>query len=394
MSMDAKPYWFCVSFLLRHPIPLIDKCGPQLEKNKEPPACFGFHFIQRKAIQPRANLNPIIFKFDSTMPATTENDITTIVHATSGASCKIHSFGATVLSFVSADGRENLFVSPKAKLDGTKAVRGGIPIVFPIFGPPSHPADSTMPQHGFARVNRWELVSTYDREDSAGATYQLELKDVTAGRGENNPWSVQQSKVDGTDCKLTYEIRIEARQLTTTLVIQNTGTDAFDFQCLLHTYLNVDDGAAFDKSRTSVHGLGGYAITDKVTGESGHIQSYDQDEDVALAGQGTGTEETDRVYIHPDDHPTIHALVKVGCKDNRRIRLEAAGQVDGNVSPVSCVVWNPGTTDKASKMSDYDAKADPPNMICVEPGLVGHQPILAPGAEARLTQSITLEEAK
>ena len=31
---------------------------------------------------------------------------------------------------------ERLFVSSKVVLDGSKAVRGGIPVVFPCFGPP------------------------------------------------------------------------------------------------------------------------------------------------------------------------------------------------------------------------------------------------------------------
>ena len=38
----------------------------------------------------------------------------------------------------------------KAKLDGTKAIRGGIPVVFPNFGP-----WKLGPQHGFARISQW-----------------------------------------------------------------------------------------------------------------------------------------------------------------------------------------------------------------------------------------------
>ena len=319
--------------------------------------------------------------------ATTEGNITTLKHAKSGATCKIHHTGATVISFVSGDGRENLFLSKQAKLDGSKAIRGGIPICFPIFGPPTHPKESTMPQHGFARVNAWQLVSSYDREDSAGAVFSLELKDAKEGRGENNPWSISQARVDGTDCKLSYEIRLEGHELTTTLVVKNTGSDSFDFQCLLHNYLKVDGGCAADRSKCSVHGLGGYAITDKVSGDSGHVQSYDEDVELETARGG----EVDRVYIHPDDHPTIHAVVDVGCDSSRKVvvRVEAGGQVDGNVAPVSAVVWNPGPA-KARDMSDF-GDSEYADVICVEPGLIGHQPILSPGAEARVTQSVIVE---
>lgn len=40
--------------------------------------------------------------------------------------------GATVLSWKDAAGDEKLWLSEGAKLDGTKAVRGGIPLVFPV----------------------------------------------------------------------------------------------------------------------------------------------------------------------------------------------------------------------------------------------------------------------
>ena len=49
-----------------------------------------------------------------------------------GESVEVLLFGATVLSWKTAKGKENLFVSSKAYLDGSKAVRGGIPLVFPV----------------------------------------------------------------------------------------------------------------------------------------------------------------------------------------------------------------------------------------------------------------------
>ena len=51
---------------------------------------------------------------------------------------------------------EHLFVSEKAFLDGSKAVRGGIPVVFPCFGLPVHPQHSKLSQHGFARSELWK----------------------------------------------------------------------------------------------------------------------------------------------------------------------------------------------------------------------------------------------
>lgn len=42
---------------------------------------------------------------------------------------KIHLHGATVISWC-RDGKEMLFLSSKALLDGSKPIRGGIPLVF------------------------------------------------------------------------------------------------------------------------------------------------------------------------------------------------------------------------------------------------------------------------
>eukprot|EP00977_Amphora_coffeiformis_P017668 scaffold5860_cov223-Amphora_coffeaeformis.AAC.7 len=272
----------------------------------------------------------------------TGSDLTTIKHTASGASAAIHAVGATVISYKSANGRENLFCSSKAVTDGSKAIRGGIPICFPIFGPP-RAAESTMPQHGFARLNKWKLESTYDEPHAAGAKYTLDWSHVTHGMGDNNPWSVRQAETDGTKCLLTYEVRITGVEMTSTLLIDNTGSSSFDFQALFHTYLAVDNKAAQDPTKTYVKGLGGYTIIDKVTGSKDHVQSYD--DHVVLQG------ETDRVYLHPDEHPVVHANVHVGL-ERGAIRIEAAGQVAESPSTVSAVVWNPGP-EKAAAMADF-----------------------------------------
>jgi glucose-6-phosphate 1-epimerase len=49
----------------------------------------------------------------------------------SGESVTIQLYGATVTSW-KANGQEQLFVSQKAHLDGSKPIRGGIPLVFPV----------------------------------------------------------------------------------------------------------------------------------------------------------------------------------------------------------------------------------------------------------------------
>jgi glucose-6-phosphate 1-epimerase len=61
-------------------------------------------------------------------------------------SCTVHQFGATVTSW-KFGGVERLFLSDRAVQDGSKPIRGGIPLVFPQFG-----QNGKLPQHGFARL--------------------------------------------------------------------------------------------------------------------------------------------------------------------------------------------------------------------------------------------------
>ena len=319
-----------------------------------------------------------------------ENDpqITTLVHSASGATAKIHALGATVISFVdglSNQQKERLFVSEDTKWDGSKAIRGGIPICFPQFGPSTSP--STMPQHGFARVNYWRLVegSTKDDAELGGtATFVLDYgKDVSKGCGENNPWNKEQAAKDGTDCQLLYHVTVLPHELVTTLEIQNTGASSFSYQALLHSYFKINAA----KDGVQVTGLGGYSITDKVTLESGTVQSYD--EPVAF----TAGPEVDRIYLHPDDHPVVEHVTL-----NDTMTIEAAGQVvehdsvDAVVLPVSCVVWNPGSA-KAAGMSDFGTD-EYQDMVCVEPGIIGHQPLLPPKGQARFSQTIRVVTKK
>jgi glucose-6-phosphate 1-epimerase len=79
-------------------------------------------------------------------------------------------YGATVISWKAGtitepQPIERLFVSSKAAVDGSKPVRGGIPVIFPCFGPPSHPEHMKLAQHGFARNEVWEFDSIVTDND-------------------------------------------------------------------------------------------------------------------------------------------------------------------------------------------------------------------------------------
>lgn len=64
-------------------------------------------------------------------PTVSIKDSTVEASLPSGESVTIHLYGATVTSW-KAHGQEQLFLSEKAILDGSKPIRGGIPLVFPV----------------------------------------------------------------------------------------------------------------------------------------------------------------------------------------------------------------------------------------------------------------------
>ncbi|CAD6590031.1 MAG: hypothetical protein ASARMPRED_004532 [Alectoria sarmentosa] len=197
-----------------------------------------------------------------------------------GESVEVLLFGATVLSWKTAKGKENLFVSSKAHLDGSKAVRGGIPLVFPNFGPSSNKATEGLPQHGFARTTKWEYLGKSSSESST-------LPNSSGDSSVKLDFGLSNAMLDKIPSEwknyqfgITYSVTLGRDDLETSLAIRNTGEKDFEFQTLLHSYWAVDN-----ISDVSVSGLEKISFADKVGGgkeeESGAI---------------TVSSEVDRVY--------------------------------------------------------------------------------------------------
>ncbi|KAL3804081.1 hypothetical protein HJC23_006472 [Cyclotella cryptica] len=294
-------------------------------------------------------------------------DPITITHSASGATFTINPFGAHITSWTVSDGRSLIFISRDAIMDGSKAIRGGIPLCFPQFGQP----DKSYPQHGFLRNNYWTTVngSKFDDEEAAGISMELALKDAIHARG--GKWDLGTTL----DCKCIFSVKIDGKTMTNTLTVENTGNEAFDFQVLLHMYYLVTDGKALDGALCNVNGLEGYSVSDKVSGEEYILGS----EPVTIP-DGI----IDRVYTAPDGKIDLDVTVSAG---RNIVSLKANGHVDGEQVPVSCVVWNPHA-ENAKKMGDFgdDQYID---MICVEPGMLSNVPMLKGGKKTSFTQVMT-----
>ena len=262
--------------------------------------------------------------------------------------------------------REILFVSSSAKLDGSKAIRGGIPLVFPQFGQP----DKSYPQHGFLRRNLWNVVgqTTEDGEDGAVCCeFNLDLKNVVTARG--GKWGEDTQY----DCVISLMVKLMPNTLTTVLTFENKGEIPFDFQTLFHTYFKVEGSKALDPQLCNVQGLTGYSADDKITGEI-----YEQNDEPIIIDR-----EVDRIYKN-QSKPLLDVVINAGGKN---VGLKAKASVGGVETPVSVVVWNP-FVEKAKGMSDFTDEQYH-DMICVEPGVLHDVPALQKGLSASFEQTIT-----
>ncbi|KAF9913391.1 hypothetical protein BX616_010087, partial [Lobosporangium transversale] len=104
------------------------------------------------------------------MPVSHQSNKATLSHP-SGASAEVYLFGATLTSW-KVSNKERIFLSAEAVLDESKAIRGGIPLVFPVFGKGKAPhITASLPQHGFARISRWKFVNSSDDDQTVTAQF-------------------------------------------------------------------------------------------------------------------------------------------------------------------------------------------------------------------------------
>lgn len=265
------------------------------------------------------------------MPITTDSDSVTITHPRSPqTSVKILHFGATVVSW-KVQGDEKLWLSEGSKLDGSKAVRGGIPLVFPRFGPAgSHAPTDQLPQHGFARRCVWEFLGEVNP-----TTVQFGLGPENLDADTKSAWPY--------DFTLIATIELASpSQLNISLTVENTDKTPFDFNVLFHTYYRVPE-----VEKVSVEGFTELKFYNKV--KDSHEESTLQ--------PITIHEEVDRVYRSTPDSAVI------------KFDQKPLFTVENSKSLTDTVVWNPWTA-TAEKMADFAPKQGFHQMVCVENGNV------------------------
>ncbi len=246
--------------------------------------------------------------------------------------------GAQVLGWRHA-GTEMLWLSPLARLGTGKAVRGGIPVCWPWFGP--HPNDPGKPAHGFVRTRAWQVVGA--TANDAGVAMTLKTAPGDADR-DLFPHEAE--------AHLTVTL---AAGLSLDLSTHNRGPAAFPLSQALHTYFRVSDIAA-----VRVEGLADRPYIDKLD---------DQIPRKTQVGPVTFASETDRIYLGDTS-----AITLAGSKPGgQTLAISSEGSA-------SAVVWNPWV-EKMQRLGDMGGPNAYRHMLCIETANAGDDArTLAPGA--------------
>ncbi|MCA9137741.1 MAG: D-hexose-6-phosphate mutarotase [Planctomycetales bacterium] len=260
--------------------------------------------------------------------------------ATDQATAAVYPHGAHVTHFQSSGDEPLLWMSEKSHFKTGQPIRGGVPVIFPWFGPRQDDPDA--PAHGLVRTAEWS-VTEVDRLDDGTVRVSLGIS------------------LDSFN--IVYRVSV-GRRLGLEMIVDNLSDTSASFEQALHTYLTVGD-----VRQIRVVGLEGATYIDKVDGMARKQQSAAP---IRFAG------ETDSVYLDTE------AIVRV---EDPVLARTIVVQKSGSLSTV---VWNPWTA-KASRMADF-GDDEWPGMVCIETANVADNSIdLAPGDSATMTATLEIE---
>ncbi|MDX1694200.1 MAG: D-hexose-6-phosphate mutarotase [Ketobacteraceae bacterium] len=250
----------------------------------------------------------------------------------SGAKAEVCDYGAHVIRWANSAGREWLFLSSKALFQPGKAIRGGVPVIFPQFN-----EFGSGKRHGFARLSQWEHCDGGDNGD-----HQVMLR-LTSNSSTRQIWP----------CEFTahYQVALQGDELSMTLTVENTDAQPIEFTAALHTYLKVNNFPDI-----KITGFQGKEFWDNGAGpftERLLFKDYELAFDDAI----------DRVYFNVD-----HPLTLTDGVDQLGINMSGFRDV---------VVWNPGA-EGAEALGDMDDQ-EYRQMVCVEAAVIDQPVRLGPG---------------
>lgn len=247
--------------------------------------------------------------------------------------------GAQLIAWQPADEKPVIWLSEKTAWTAGKAIRGGVPICWPWFGPAGEPA------HGFARTLPWSLSAHDENDDSVMLTLVLESNEQT-------------KKLWPHDFTLFARFRFADR-----CEIELEAHGDFEATAALHSYFSVADIDGVE-----VAGLGNSFI-DKVA--NGSVGSSPD-------GKQTYPDRVDRIHTQPEDCSVIND--KIG---KRVIEVYHHHQSD-------VVTWNPGP-ELSCSMGDM-ANEGYKMMVCVETAHISQPMVSAGESPSRLAATIRVRK--
>jgi len=270
----------------------------------------------------------------------TPNGLTRAVISTDQAEAELWLQGAHLTQWTPRGQQPVLFTSSRSLYEPGKPIRGGVPLIFPWFGP-----REGAPMHGIARIRDWKFENSRAREDG---TLEVEL---SLASEEPAPFH------------LLFRIAIGAH-LEMELEVRNPAPEELTFEEAMHTYFAIGD-----IHQATVSGLEG---TDYIYKTDNFQRKHQPPEPLRFA------KETDQIHLNTTAACVIHDPAW-----NRRIVIEKSGSA-------STVVWNPWI-DKTRTLPDMAAE-DWREMLCVETANVGDSAIrLAPSGSHRMAMRVHLE---
>jgi glucose-6-phosphate 1-epimerase len=271
------------------------------------------------------------------------------VISTPAAEADVYLQGGHVTHWTPRGQRPVLFVSPKSLFVPGKAIRGGVPVIFPWFGGRSD--GKAGPAHGFARSMEWALEGTKLNDDGkVEVTLVLAPNDATRALGFAG-FHLRFRVTVGSELKMELETK-------------NDSSEPLIYEEALHTYFAI---ANIDEAR--VTGLEGTTFIDKTD----ELKRKTVGKDGLVIAK-----ETDQVHLNTKATCVVHDPVW-----KRRIVVQKSGSD-------STVVWNPWI-EKTKGMSDM-APEDYKDMICIETANAADNAVhLAAGATHKMTTAIRVE---
>jgi len=264
---------------------------------------------------------------------------------TAWSTAEIYLHGAHVTHFKKKDEPGLLFMSQCSRFAEGQPIRGGIPVIFPWFGP-----REGMGQHGFARVTAWELKEFIPAADGS-VSVRLQLPDSPEGSAYP-PFTA------------VYTITVKDDLTLRLDVTNNSEIESLTFENCLHSYFEIGD-----IKEVSLIGLKGAKYLDKVSQFAEKTESADA---IRISS------EVDRIYLN-----TTSTVEIQDSRLGRKICIEKHGST-------STVIWNPWIA-KAQQMPDF-GNDEYLRMVCVESGNVSsNQIILPPGETSKLEVKLSSE---